>query len=322
MARTVRKPPAVVDHPVLRHVLRRARALPTRSMIHRRMWILPSSTIAFIRSTSAKDDPASWNEVMPFESTSFDGELEDLPRARAALFGASASRRCRCWIRRDAVSRNSPVGLPVASLRKSPPGGFAVLPRDAGQLHRLGVGEAGVAAGVRQQDRIVRRHLARATRASGKPSTFGPTARVPLLLVPAAAVDPLARLRGLHLLGHHRDDLVPGSRVHQVQIQLRRADAGEVTVPLDEAGDHQLPLDVDDLGLRPDVLLDVGVDADGDDPSAADGDRLRLGRAVLDGDDLAVGDDQVGDRRDRRAAAAPPRALARHAEGERGESRR
>ena len=101
-------------------------ALPTRSMIQRRLWILPSSTIAFIRSTSANDDPASWNDVTPFDTTSFDASSR-ICRARARRSSAVGFSPVPVRIKREAVSRNSPVGLPPASLRKSPPAGFARL---------------------------------------------------------------------------------------------------------------------------------------------------------------------------------------------------
>ena len=99
-----------------------------RSMIQSRTFILPSSIIAFMRSTVANDEPASWNDVMPLATTSADASSSTLrSRARSSSGvrgGSPAPRR----ISRDAVSRKRPVGLPFASLMKSPPAGFAVLP--------------------------------------------------------------------------------------------------------------------------------------------------------------------------------------------------
>ena len=118
--------------------------------------------------------------------------------------------------------------------------------------------------------------------------------RVPLLLVPAATVDPLAGLGGLDPFGDHRHDPVPGLRVHQLQAQLRRPDAGEVPVTLDETRDHELPLDVDHLGLRTDEFLDLRAAANGDDPAASNRDRLGVRCSLLDGHDLAVRQDEIG----------------------------
>ena len=53
--------------------------------------ILPSSIICFTRSTSAKLEPASWNDVMPFDSTPRRRQLEDATRARGG-FGGRRSR--------------------------------------------------------------------------------------------------------------------------------------------------------------------------------------------------------------------------------------
>ena len=79
--------------------------------------------------------------------------------------------------------------------------------------------------------------------------------RLPFLLVPPASVDPLPGLRLLRGGGDHRHDLVPAGRLHQVQLQLRLSDTVEVAVPFDESGNHELSVEVDDLGRRADVAL-------------------------------------------------------------------
>ena len=79
-----------------------------------------------------------------------------------------------------------------------------------------------------------------------------------------------------------------------LRFSSRLADAGEVAVPLDEPGDRELSLQVDDLRVRTDVALDVGRAANGGDPVAGDGDRLGLGLRGLDGHNLAVEQDHVG----------------------------
>ena len=110
----------------------------------------------------------------------------------------------------------------------------------------------------------------RATRASGKPSTFGVGARRPLLLVPAAADRSTARASRVFTasatIATISSQLVV---VIRFRLQLRFADAGEVAVPLDEAGDDELPLQVDDLRRRADVRLDLGRCAERHDPIAA-----------------------------------------------------
>ena len=97
----------------------------------------------------------------------------------------------------------------------------------------------------------------------------------------------------------HRDDLVPVLDVHQVERHLRLAEAHEVSVTLDQAGNRELPREIDHLGRGPDVGLDVVVAPDRGDAIAANRDGLRLGHRRIDGDDLAVPQHQRG-RLDRR----------------------
>src|SRR5262245_4573475 len=96
--------------------------------------------------------------------------------------------------------------------------------------------------------------------------------------MPAAAVDPLPRLRGLRRRGDHRDDLVPRRRLHQLQVQLRLAHAREMPVSLDEPGNRELTLEIDHFGGGTEVALDLRVRADGRDAIALYGNRLRFGR--------------------------------------------
>ena len=138
----------------------------------------------------------------------------------------------------DAVSRSRPIGRPAGSFRISPPAGFAVVARDVRQLHRLRVDEGGVAAGVRQHHRVVRRHLAQRI-VERKALDVRLRHAAPLLLVPAAPENPLAGLRLLRRGRDHRDDLVPVLDVHQVERHLRLAEAHEVAVAFDQAGDRR-----------------------------------------------------------------------------------
>ena len=114
--------------------------------------------------------------------------------------------------------------------------------------------------------------------------------------MPAASLDPFARLRLAHRVGDHGDDLVPVADVVEIQDDLRLAEAHVVSVALDETGDQQAALEIDDLGGIADVGLDLLVAADGRDQVAGDSHRLGFGQVVIDGDDDAVVQNQVGGR--------------------------
>ena len=133
----------------------------------------------------------------------------------------------------------------------------------------LRVDEARVAARVGEKHGVVGRHRVE-RRMGGKPFDVRLGRSRPLLLVPAASDDPLARLGA----SSRRPRPSPRSAsqlvaVHQVQTELRLADAGEMAVPLDESGDDELPLQIDHLRRRADVALDLGAAAERDDAVAA-----------------------------------------------------
>ena len=67
--------------------------------------------------------------------------------------------------------------------------------------------------------------------------------------MPAAAFDPVARLGLFDGARHLRDNLVPGSRFAQVQAHAEFADAGEVAVAFNEAGNGEHAMQVDDFGF-------------------------------------------------------------------------
>ena len=116
----------------------------------------------------------------------------------------------------------------------------------------------------------------------------------PFGLMPAAADDPLA---GFGLLDGARDlgdDLVPRAGFAEVEAHAELAEAGEVAVSLDEAGDGGHAVEVDDLGAGADPFGGVGVAAHAGDGFAADGERLDDGSGGAHGDDLAVAEDEVG----------------------------
>ena len=98
---------------------------------------------------------------------------------------------------------------------------------DAGGGERCGVDEGGVTAGVRERHRIVRRS-GRERVVHREPFDGGGGRRAPLLLVPAAPEDPLARLRLGGSFGDLRDDRLPGRIVGQAEDLRRLTDRGEV----------------------------------------------------------------------------------------------
>src|SRR5580704_12384636 len=70
---------------------------------------------------------------------------------------------------------------------------------------------------------------------------------VPLLLMPAAADDPIAGLRFFHRGRYHGDDLIPALRVAQVEIHFHLSDTGEVTMAFDEPRNRQMTVEIDHL---------------------------------------------------------------------------
>src|SRR5581483_1995295 len=82
--------------------------------------------------------------------------------------------------------------------------------------------------------------------------------------------------------------------LRQVEHQLRLAEPEEVSMPLDEPGHGEPPAQVDDLRPRAGELPDLRIAAHRQNPIATDRDRLRARLFRVDGDDLAVKEDEVG----------------------------
>ena len=110
----------------------------------------------------------------------------------------------------------------------------------------------------------------------------------PFVLMPAATSHQLARPGSLGRIGDQRHDLVPADGTREVELQLRVAQPEQVPMPLDESGDRQRAIEVDDLGLVTDVALQLGESPHRDDAIAHHRNRLRLGLHRIDGDDGAV----------------------------------
>ena len=198
------------------------------------------------------------------------GGLQEVGRGLAEGAGGGAAR----------------VADDLASLRRRG------VPVDAAELHGLGVREGGVAAGVGQDHRVLGGGGGEVLVAR-QPVDGAAGGGGPLLLVPAAAADEGPGLEGGGGLGHQRHDLVPGLRLPQVELHGRVAHAEEVAVPLDEAGDREAPLEVDDPRLLADQPSDLGLAPHGEDAVPAHGDGLPLGAGGVHGDHAAAREDEV-----------------------------
>ena len=88
--------------------------------------------------------------------------------------------------------------------------------------------------------------------------------------------------------------------LHQVQIDLVFADAGEVAVALDESWNRGLTQQIDHARGRSHEFRDVGVAADEDDGAVPRGQRLRRRRAVVERDDAAAAQHEIRGRHLRR----------------------
>src|SRR5439155_12085553 len=82
--------------------------------------------------------------------------------------------------------------------------------------------------------------------------------------------------------------------LREIQLEFHLADAGEVAVALDEAGDRELPVEIDHSCVRARAALDLIARAHRRDAVAADRNRLRFRGRRVDGNDAAVDEDEVG----------------------------
>jgi len=115
---------------------------------------------------------------------------------------------------------------------------------------------------------------------------------------PAAnRVHPVARRDRLRARGEQVERLP--ARFDAVEPHLarpRRARAQQVHVVVDQPGHHRTPAQVDAPRSGPGQLRHLLGGADRDHAIALDGDRLRDRELLVGGDDLAVGENQVGGR--------------------------
>src|SRR5207249_2267572 len=99
----------------------------------------------------------------------------------------------------------------------------------------------------------------------------------PRAFVPAAPEDPLALRQAPREGGHALDGLRLGGDADQIDLALSLAQAGDVRVRVDEAGQDRRPAEIDDARLRPAPGPGVAVRAYEDDAIAADRHRLGVG---------------------------------------------
>ena len=287
---------AVVDDAVFRHVGGElARVLAQHHPDAERQLALVHDPLHHLDGGRRRTGVAHRRQA--FRETLAGGELDHLAQIRFHLRG-----RARGAVARERVADErlralveQAARVAVSVLENFSTQGVGRRFRDLSSLHRQRVGEPGVSACVGEPHRIVRRHAAQRV-VQRKAFDVGRRDFRPLLLVPAAAEDPLAGPRGLRRFRHHADDVVPVLRGGELQVARRFADAGEVHVRIDEPGRGERALQVDHAGVRADVRLNVLIGTEGDDRVAADRHRLRLRPRIVDGDDRPAAQHEVGRR--------------------------
>ena len=157
-----------------------------------------------------------------------------------------------------------------------------------GHLHGVGVGHAVVSRGVRQPHRVVRGH--RVEVGGGEVALLGV-----LALVPSAPPHPLTGLQAGDVVRH--PFLRLGDRFDRGVAEVDGEQGigfGEMDVAVDQPRRDRPAAKVDHLGDAADARLDLIGGADRGDPAAGDGHRLRHRVAVIDRQDAAVDQDEVG----------------------------
>jgi hypothetical protein len=164
---------------------------------------------------------------------------------------------------------------------------------DTGQCHRTGVRHTGMACAVDEQHRIVR--------GDGRERTvvriaiaIGLRGDDPLLLMPAAADQPVAGRGALRGGGHQGDNLVPSTGRCEVHVHAQAAQCEKVAVPFDEAGEGGPAAEFNHPRPRADQRGDVGVRADRDDVASLGGERLDDAVVVVAGEHGPTAEDQIG----------------------------
>ncbi len=204
-------------------------------------------------------------------------------RPFAAMFCAAASTRAfRCAAlgagivsstRSIAASMNTPVGSPLLSRSTRPPSGSFVAAVTRAALQCEGVRERSVAVDAAQKHRMVRhRRVERFLRWE--------LLHRPVVLIPAAADDPLALRRARRALFHARDHFFVRSRVDELHDVERNAEAVEMTVRIGESGDDRGVEERDRVRDRM-CPLHVGERADFANHAVRDVDRVIFLRCLI-----------------------------------------
>ena len=199
----------------------------------------------------AKLDPASWKLVTPWRSASSPASWTCRRSSRSISAGDRVDRDRSSAaldpILRRLAQKTGELARRVAhQLTARRIGARSIEP---GERERSGVGERGVARGVREQHGVLG---ARGGERRVHRVAFdrGPRRRRPLLLMPAATADPLTGGRRTRRRRDRGDDLVPAPRRGEVEHGQRVAEAHEVTMALDEAGNDQPAAELDERASR------------------------------------------------------------------------
>ena len=97
----------------------------------------------------------------------------------------------------------------------------------------------------------------------------------------------------LDFLKHQSADLFGTSRSEQVELHAARADVEEVRVRVDEAGNRQGALELDDAGLRSYVLVELVSRADGGNSFSSNRNGFGHGTFGIEGNNFASSEDEV-----------------------------
>ena len=159
---------------------------------------------------------------------------------------------------------------------------------DAGHGEGLAVVEVGVPAAMADDHRVVRGHFVEIVDVE-RPLV------AQLGVVEEVALDPRARRRLLRPLPKLADDAADADEfdlegIADEHLVQQHFPAGMV-MAVDEAGDHRHAFGIERLGALAGEALDVAGRADGREPPAEDGKRLRPWRSCVHRVDLGVDDD-------------------------------
>ncbi len=197
-----------------------------------------------------------------------------------------------------------------------PPGGIGSVRVDLRELQREAIGDSVVAHGVGEPDRVLRRDCV---------EVFG--VDVPTLLelsfVPPASLNPVAAPRGRHLFLDIADDILDALHLGVGKVRdLEHVGPAprEMAVGVEESRGRGAAREIDDPRILSRELSDLGIRADGENPTVLDRNRLGHGVLLVDGDHVSIHENRIGDEdlRDGPAAGSEDG----EGEGEAGDARR